>query len=386
MSKLDEALKAVNKTYKTNVINIGVTEKNFERIKFSSPQLNWLSRGGIPRGKIIEFSGREGSGKTTTALDVCKNAQILFQLEFDERLAYLEGLDKLSKTQQEELIVLNDTGKQRVLYVDVEHTLDKNWAELLGVCMDDLVYFDPDEDMCAEDIFQVILDLLDSKGIGLIVLDSIAVMFSKAEFAKDMDESTYGGISKPLTLFSKKLLPKLAKQACTMIGINQLRDNLKSSYGGTTTPGGRGWKHNCAVRMEFQKGSFINDSRKEIAKVASSNPFGNMVEVTFEKNKVSRPDRRLCSYTLTYSQGIDIINDYITIGAIVGVFEVSGAWYYLKDPFSGNPIIDGSVEDPVEEEVLKFHGIPALRTYLEENQDTEFIQRVFRLIDSIAIR
>lgn len=211
--KLDDLIKQVNKQYKTTLISEGMPDDNVERIPFSSPRLNYMLYGGIPQGRLIEFFGSEGGGKTTSALDIVKNAQQMFP-------------------------------EKRVLYIDCERTLDTEWAKLLGVNIDELILFRPETET-AEQIFEVALKFMDSGEISLCILDSIGVMVSAQAYEKTMEERTYGGISQALTLFSRKAVPICARNHCTLIGINQMRDDMGSMYGGETTTGGKAWRHNC---------------------------------------------------------------------------------------------------------------------------------------------
>lgn len=211
--KLTDLIKQINKQYKTTLISEGMPDENVERIPFSSPRLNYMLYGGIPQGRLVEFYGDNGGGKTTTALDLVKNAQLMFP-------------------------------NKRVLYVDCERTLDTEWAKLLGVNIEDLILFRPDTET-AEQIFEVILKFIDSDEICLCILDSIGVMVSAQAYDKTMEERTYGGISQALTLFSRKAIPLCARTKCTFVGINQMRADMSSPYGGETTTGGKAWIHNC---------------------------------------------------------------------------------------------------------------------------------------------
>ena len=138
--KLTDLIKQVNKQYKTTLVSEGMPDENVERIPFSSPRLNYMMYGGIPQGRLVEFFGSEGGGKTTSALDIVKNAQKMFP-------------------------------DRRVLYIDCERTLDTEWAKLLGVNIDELILFRPETET-AEQIFEVALQFMDSGEISVCVLDS----------------------------------------------------------------------------------------------------------------------------------------------------------------------------------------------------------------------
>ena len=134
MSLLDEVVKKINKGYGESIITYGVSTEAFKRIEkipFSSPRANYMMYGGIPRGRIIEFAGEPNDGKTTTALDITAHAQEIFNKEYEERIEET----KSKKGTDKEVI------RQKVLYVDAENTLDLDWAELLGVNLDDLILY-----------------------------------------------------------------------------------------------------------------------------------------------------------------------------------------------------------------------------------------------------
>lgn len=134
---------------------------------------------------------------------------------------------------------------RRAAYFDAENTLDVEWATKLGVDVDNLILLQP-ESQSAEEILQIILDMIETGEIGLVVIDSIAAMVSNQEMEKTIEERTYAGISQPLTVFGRKAEMLCKKMDCTIIGINQIRDDLGAMWGGAVkTPGGRAWKHLC---------------------------------------------------------------------------------------------------------------------------------------------
>ena len=330
MSKLDELVKQVNKDWKEDILAKGVHRIKTKKIPFTSPRLNYMLYGGLPRGRIIEFCGDENGGKTTTALDVCKNAQILFNEEYAE---------KLSNTKDEKAIkLLEEQGPQKVVYLDCENTLDEDWAQTLGVDVDDIYILKP-QTQAAEDIFQIALDMMETGEAGLVVIDSLGVMLSKQAYEKDMTEKTYGGISMPLTLFSKKAELLCHKYDATVIGINQMRDDMNSPYGGKTTTGGRAWRHNCTIRLQFAKGDYLDGNGNAINR-SSESPKGNRVMVTVLKQKADKPDRKLGYYTLMYDTGIDEIADLIEVAMKYGYIIKSGAWFTFCDVETGELVTD----------------------------------------------
>lgn len=333
-TKLDEIMKQANKRFKEDIITHGLSEYSYKRIPFTSPRMNYCTFGGIPVGKLTEFYGEEHGGKTTTALDIVSN----FQKSDDDR---------------------------DVLYIDAENTLDVEWAKKLGVDVDRMYILQP-KSQSAEEIFQIICDSVDTGEVGLWILDSIGALMSAQELEKTMEDKTYGGIAKPLTLFGKRIEMLMQRHRCTGIGINQERMDMNSTYGGMTTPGGKAWKHFCAVRMRFARGKFVDENGKELTRSAE-NPAGNIVMMSMTKNKTCPPVRRTGFYTLNYETGIDYLRDLIEVAIKYDIVKKSGAWFDVVDIETGE-ILEG-----------KIHGQAAVYDLLQEN--TEMLNRVEYLVD-----
>lgn len=361
ISRLDILVKEINKEFKEDIVSKGIPQRNFARIPFSSPLINYMTYGGIPRGRIIEFAGEENGGKTTTALDIVANAQKLFQKEYDEEYDWLNsGLgEKLSKEDANRLNYLKERGIKRVVYCDCENTLDVEWATKLGVETDNMILLKP-MSQSAEQIFEMLLQMIETDEVGLVVIDSLGVMLSQQAYEKEMTEKTYGGIAAALTLFSKKAEMLCTKYDCTLIGINQIREDM-SGYNRIITTGGKGWKHNCSLRLVFRKGDYIDDKGNSL-KRSSTNPTGNLVEAAIEKTKVCKPDRRNGYYTLNYTYGVDAIADTIELACYYDIIQKAGAWFSVVDTETGEVMQDGDKE-------LKFQGKPALLEYIREDED-----------------
>lgn len=360
MSKLDILIKDFNKQYKEEIAARGIPRIKTQKIPFSSPRANYMLYGGIPRGRIVEFAGEENGGKTTTALDVVANAQPLFKEEWEDEIKELQEIAKPKKEEQTRLDYLKARGPKQIVYADCENTLDEDWARNLGVDVDNMVILKP-MSQTAEQIFEMLLQTIETDEVGLVVIDSLGVMLSAQAYEKSMEEKTYGGIAAALTLFSKKAELLCSKYNCTLIGINQMREDMNSPYGGTITTGGKGWKHNCSVRLMFQKGSYIDERGNEI-KRSSESPAGNLVMINVAKTKVCKPDRRVGFYTLKYDSGIDIIADTVEVALKYGIIQQAGSWFNFVDIDTGEIIADD------EGEVIKLQGKPNVIEYLEDNQ------------------
>lgn len=339
---LDDVIKNINKQAGANIVGYGIPKREYIRIPFTSPRMNYCTYGGIPTGRLIEFYGEEHGGKTTTALDLVGNFQ---------RIA--ETYDLPSK----------------VAYFDSENTLDVKWATKLGVDVDDLILLQPEE-QSAEDILQYILDMMRTKQVGLVVLDSIAAMTSEQELEKTIADKTYAGISMPVTRFAKEAVMMCKRVNSTVLGINQLRDDLGAMYAGATkTPGGRAWKHFCSVRMQFTRGAFINEKGEDLKK-SSESPAGNKVLVSMTKNKTCPSNRRGGFYTIKYAEGIDYLYDLVEVALKFDLIQQSGAWFTIVDPDTGEVKSD------------KIQGQLNVNTYLEDPANEEALTFIEQYIDS----
>lgn len=256
---------------------------------------------------------------------------------------------------------------RKVLYCDCENTLDIKWARTLGVDVDNMIILSP-TNQGAETIFQFILDAIETDEIGLVIIDSLGVMVSNQAMEKSVEEKTYGGIAMALTNFSKKAEGLCQKTQCTLIGINQMRDDLNSMYGGLTTTGGRAWKHNTSVRLEFKRGKFFDFDGKDLTRGAE-NPAGNYVLVTMVKNKTCRPDRRTGFYTLTYLDGIDYLGDLIEVAIKYGIVDKSGAWFTVVDTETGEALSD------------KIQGQGNLKKFLSDETNVDVLARIEELVN-----
>jgi recombination protein RecA len=189
---------------------------------------------------------------------------------------------------------------------------------------------------------------------------------SQQEWDKSMEEKSYGGISKPLTMFAKKIEQLMSKYECTGIGINQLRDKINSPYGGTTTVGGWGWKYLCGSRMEFKRGKFIDEKGNDLTRSAE-NPAGNIVIMSITKSKFCPATRRVGQYTLNYTYGIDYLKDLVDVAIKYDIIDRRGAWFSIQSPDTGEVLKD------------KIQGQANVYAELEANE--ELLKEVERLVD-----
>lgn len=384
MRNIDLKMAEINKKFKAQIINQGTDIIEVAKIPFSSPTANWMTYGGIPVGKITEFFGGEGGGKTTSALDICANAQKKFNEVFEQhREEVLDEIEQLKEKDTKEskkkadklmsdLMEYVERGPRVVVYIDAEQTLDVQWAQLLGVDTEAMILVRPQE-QTAEQVLQIAIDLIATGDVGLCVLDSIPMLVSQNIFNEDMDKKSYGGISQALTVFCSKVTPHLTQQQCAFIGINQIREDLASMYNTVSTPGGKMWKHACSLRLRFRKDTLLDMNNGELTSRAE-NPAGNRVGIEIAKTKVCKPDRRIGYYTLNYTEGIDVLADIITVALQYRILKQGGSWYYYLDE-------EGNVEVDAENNEIKFQGKAKLLDELRN--DEEFKEDVISRLDKV---
>lgn len=373
-TKLEELVKKLNSEHNGSLIVTGAVTYNIDKIPFSSPRANYMTYGGIPLGRVIEFAGEESGGKTTTSLDIAGNAQKYFQAEWEEEIEKLNNTKNLTKSQTLRLQYLNERGPRKVFWIDSENTFDDLWAEKNGVDVEHLMKMTPQEEY-AEEIFEMALSIMDTGDVGLVVLDSLGILMSKQQYEKNVEDKTYGGIAMALTRFSKEACMICAKQKCSFIGINQLRDDMNSMYGGVTTPGGKAWKHHCSLRVMFKKGNLFDEKYKDIPKKSES-AYGNIVEMQIVKTKVCKPDRLKGSYSLIYDSGVDALHDLIDLCMAYNIIHRAGAWFTFVDVDTGELILDENGE------TAKVQGEANVREYLLNHE--ELLTRYKKEIDIIC--
>lgn len=293
-SKLFEWMKKVNKTYGSEIVELNVTEKDLDLIPFTSPRLNYMSYGGVPRGRITEFYGEESSGKSTLCLDLMANFQKKWPDEY-------------------------------ILYIDIEGTYDAKWASNMGVKPDTVVILN-----ClgqyAEEVFDQVKEAMETGAFGLMILDSIGAMYSKQASEKSFEDKTYGGIALSLTQFVNQSVPIIKRNNIAFIGINQIRENIGNMYNPISTPGGKAWKFACSQRYMCRKGKFLDDKGNEISS-SSENPQGHLIEVKLIKSKTCPSDRRISKCSLFYRTGIRQDIDLLDLAVKFDVIHKAGAWF-----------------------------------------------------------
>jgi recombination protein RecA len=354
-SNLDSVLKNISKKYGNGIAKFGADDLSIDGVlSLGSPMIDYCLYGGIPEGRIIEFSGAEGSGKTSTAFLVAASFQ-------------KEELKRHPIGEEWELNGEPHVGPRSIIFLDNEGTLDPVWAKNFGYDLSEeadvkTIVIRP-EGQNAEEIFDMALDCLKTGDVGLLIFDSIATLVPAQIADESMEKYQMGGIAKSLTRFANTALGLLRKYKATLVAINQVRENM-SGYGNPiTTPGGRSWKHACSFRLMFKRGDFFDEDGNKLTTTAES-PAGHIVNVAVLKTKTSKWDRKGGSYRLNYTRGIDILADTIEAALHFGLIDNSTqGTFKIIDPKTGEVKLDANGNE------IKIRGKLNVKGYFEEHME-----------------
>ena len=340
----------------------GAKAERCGKIPFSSPLMIWCTYGGIPRNRITEFFGDPGGGKSTTSVDICKNAVKIFTEEYDAKLdALRSGIAKGNKGLNSDLEDLIEHGPKKVLYIDLEHGFDGAWAKTLGVEESSIDIMQP-PDVVAEDILQTIQELIETGEVGLIVLDSLPSLVPRAELEKKIGERTVAALAGILTVFCRKIVPMLTRYETTMIFINQIRDNMDNPYV-VKTPGGLAPKFYASLRILFRTGQPVDFLGNELPQ-STENPAGYIVNAKLVKQKSAPWDRKNGSYYLMCQSGIRADMDFAQLAVKkYGIIRKGGAWFTVCDPYTGE-VLETSDGKPV-----KLNGMAKVLDFIQANPE-----------------
>lgn len=371
MSTFSDIIKKCEKDWACPDLMESVNKASGRKIPFSSPSLNWITYGGIPRNAITEFYGVPGGGKSTTAIDVCKGALDLFNQEYEDDVNSLqEKINDGKKEYKTELSDLQDRGPKKILYIDLEHSFDRKWAATLGITNKAIEIMQP-PDVSAEQILQKVQELMESGEVGLIVLDSIPSLVTASELEKKFGERTVASLAGLMTIFCRKVTPLLNRYDCTMIFINQLRVSMDNPYA-DQTPGGEAIKFYASLRLSFKLGNPVDFLGGELP-MKSENPAGYLINVTIKKQKSAPFDRKLGTYYLMAQSGLRVDYEYANLA--IKHYEIirkNGGWFTFCDPETKEPLeVDGVI--------VKVNGLAKVYDYLQNNP--EYYERLCNFIN-----
>jgi recombination protein RecA len=277
-----------------------------------------LGIGGVPRGRVVEIYGPEGSGKTTVALHIIAEAQ------------------KMGGT---------------AAFIDAEHALDPIYAKKLGVNTDELLLSQPDTGEQALEIAEM---LIRSGALDVLVIDTVASLVPRAEIEGEMGDTHVGLQARLMSQALRKLAGTIHKSNTCAIFINQVRERIGVIFGNPeTTPGGRALKFYSTVRMRVSKSANIK---------AGTDIIGNKVRARIVKNKVAPPFKK-AEFDILYGKGISREGSLIDLGVEYGIIKKSGTWYSYGEEQIGqgmenvrkylidNPEIADKIENKIKAKV-----------------------------------
>ena len=245
-----------------------------------------IGTGGFPRGRVVEVYGPESSGKTTLALSVVGQAQ------------------RLGGT---------------AAFIDAEHALDAEYAQKIGVDIDNLFVSQPDSGEQALEIAEV---LVRSNAVDVVVVDSVAALVPRAELEGEMGDSHVGLQARLMSQALRKLTAIVAKSKTCLIFINQIREKIGVMFGSPeTTTGGRALKFYSSVRIDIRRIASLK---------AGEQGVGSRSKIKVVKNKTAAPFRQ-AEFDIDYTEGISRSGELVDLGVEHKLVVKSGAWYAYGD-------------------------------------------------------
>lgn len=328
LKAMQEAEELLEKQFKSKSVlqKLGSGQKKLvPSLSTNLPNLDYnvLGCGGFPRGRVVEVYGPESSGKTALCLHTIAQVQ------------KAGGV---------------------AAFIDAEHALSPQFAETLGVDLDELFISQPD---CGEQALEIAETLVDKQACDLIVIDSVSALVPRAELEGDMGDSHMGLQARLMSQAMRKLVGKVSKKGVTVIFINQVREKVGLVFGNPeVTTGGRALKFFASVRIEVRR---VAASKNGLLK-DGTDIVGHKVAVKAVKNKVAAPFKET-EIELYYDTGFASDTDLIEYAKSVGIVE-GGAWLTVK----------GIVDKKFRYEELPLEAIKtAVNAYIQETYEQTVI-------------
>ena len=329
--KLQKIKEKLEKDYGKGIVISAGSKKLISTVQTGSVSFDKITGcGGIPLGKLVEIFGPESSGKSTLCLHIIA--------EFQKK------------------------GK-KCLLADFEYSFDKEYAQKIGVNIEELIITQPDT---MEDGYNIIYEYVRSGEIGLVVVDSHTAMVPKMRLDGEIGDAKMAPEARVNSEALKKIKPELEKNGCTLLGVSQLRSNIGAMTGGGNVPtGGNAWK-------------FYPDMRVKIYRIVDKVNELNNVTVEIVKNKCGIPFGK-CEVPIAWGIGIDKKKEILSIAIEMGVVKKAGSWYSYEESKLGqgaNNVIESFNSNPtvfteISDKTLELFNRKEIEVHADKTEETE---------------
>lgn len=287
--QIDSLLESINEKYGEGSVFRFKSNDNFSNIdrwELDSLRSMYLTNGGLPKGRMIEIYGPEGSGKTTRACYYASQVQKTGDL---------------------------------VAYLDVEHALDIPYAKTIGFDIEKAIFSQPDS---GEQAINIAVELASSGIVKLIIIDSIAALTPLSELEGQAEDQQMGAQARLMGKACRKLSSIIGKNGCSMIWINQERMKIGVLYGNpSTTPGGMAIRYYSSIREEVRRKEFIEEGTGEKKKV-----IGLISTIKAVKNKVGIPFKKI-EMKVIFGKGLQVEEEIVDFAVTTSVIQRKGTWF-----------------------------------------------------------